>query len=94
MSTYAKLKDPDADLDYGIDWSDWLPDGDSVQTSTWIITGPDSTLVAGVTSVDGNQTTVWLSGGTLGQVYTVTNRVVTTEGRTDDRSIGFSLRSK
>jgi hypothetical protein len=32
----------------------------------------------------------WLSGGTAGQSFTVTNRITTTGGRTEDRS--FTIR--
>ena len=75
-------KDPNAVLDYSVDWSRWL-DGDTIATSVW-------TVPAGLTKVsDTNtttKTTVWLSGGTADQSYTVTNRITTTGGRTEDRS--------
>jgi hypothetical protein len=91
--TFSVLKDPDAVLDYSINWAPWLGT-DTISTSTWIVSGPDSAMVVDSDSESTTVTTVWLSGGTLGLSYTVTNRVVTTAGRTDDRSIGFSLRSK
>lgn len=76
-------KDPDAVLDYTIDWSTWLGD-DTIATSGW-------TVPTGLTEdSDSNTTTtatVWLSGGTVGTVYTVTNEITTAGGRTDDRSI-------
>lgn len=76
-------KDPDATLDYGFDWEAWL-DGDTIVTSTWIVP-------AGLTKDSDTKTTtattVWLSGDTEGQVYSVTNRIVTSGGRTDDRSL-------
>jgi hypothetical protein len=79
----AYVKDPDATLDYQIDWATWLGD-DTIVTSTWIVP-------SGLTEEDSLSTTttatVWLSGGTVGQVYLVTNRVTTVEGRTDDRTI-------
>jgi hypothetical protein len=77
------IKDPNAVLDYTIDWSTWL-EGDTISTSDW-------TVPTGLTEAsDSNTTTtatVWLSGGTAGQEYTVTNRIVTAGGRTEDRSI-------
>lgn len=47
----------------------------------------DGTNGAPAPSTDGTVTTVWLMGGTSGQVYTVTNRITTNQGRTDDRSL-------
>ena len=80
-------KDPDATIDYGVDWALWL-DGDTISSSNW-------TAATGVT-IDSNtntttSTTVWLSGGTAGLSYEVTNRIVTAGGRTDDRTILISV---
>jgi len=76
-------KDPDAVLDYGFDWSEWLDD-DTIVTSDW-------TIPAGLTENSASNTTttttVWLSGGLAGGVYDCTNRIVTTAGRTDDRTL-------
>ena len=78
-------KDPDAALDYGIDWEDWL-NGDTIATSTW-------TVPAGLTEDSDSATatvaTVWVSGGTAGTEYVLTNRIVTTNSpaRTEERSI-------
>lgn len=76
-------KDPDAVLDYQIDWETWL-NGDTISSSDWIV--PD-----GLTENDASNTTttatIWLSGGSADEQYTVTNRIVTAGGRTDDRSI-------
>jgi len=75
--------DPNAVLDYSRDWSEWLADGETITTSTWVV---PVGLTQGVTDNTGTLTTVWLSGGTAGMSYRVTNRVVTTGGRTDERS--------
>lgn len=86
MATYTK--DPDAKLDYGWDWSDYLADGEVIDTSTWSI-APTGTLAAASSpapSKTDTTTTVWLEGGTAGAVYEVTNHVTTTGGRTDDRT--------
>lgn len=84
MGIKTFLKDPDAVLDYEMDWSDWLVDTDTIVTSTW-------TADTGIT-IDSNtnsttSATVWLSGGAAGSSYTVTNSIVTDDGRADDRSI-------
>ena len=75
-------KDPNAVLDYSIDWTRWLA-GDQIATSEWIVP-------AGLTKLADSKTVssarVWLSGGTAGQSYTVTNRITTVGGRTEDRS--------
>lgn len=76
-------KDPDATLDYSIDWSKWLA-GDTILTSEWSVpTGLTQVNVSNTTT----KATVWLSGGSAGQSYTVTNRIITAGGRTDERSI-------
>jgi hypothetical protein len=79
-------KDPDAILDYAVDWSRWLA-GDTIAASVWIVP-------AGLTKVTESNTPtkaiVWLSGGSAGQTYTVTNRITTAAGRTEDRS--FTIR--
>lgn len=81
MATY--YKDVDAVLDFGVDWSDWLDTGETISTSTYTVT-------AGITKdSDSNTTTastIWLSGGTDGTSYTITNEIVTSDSRTDNRS--------
>jgi hypothetical protein len=80
-------KDPDATLDWIFDWTLWLGDFETITDVEFIV---DPGIV--VTSVSHTQrtATVWLSGGSEGQVYRVTNRVTTSDGRIDDRS--FTLR--
>lgn len=80
-------KDPDADLDWIFDWNDWLAEFETISSVTFF-TDP------GITPHDPANTqktaTIWLAGGTEGQVYKITCRVTSSEGRTDDRS--FTLR--
>jgi hypothetical protein len=101
MSTAAYLDtythDPDATLDYAIDWSEWLPDGDALSTATWTVTGADAALtVAGspAPSHAAGIATAWLTGGTDRVDYRVTCRVTTTGGRVDDRSILVRVRER
>lgn len=76
-------KDPDALLDYQFDWSRWLQDHETI--IAFEIFAPGLTLDDSVN--DGQVVAAWLAGGTNGTVYTVTCRISTNEGRTDDRSI-------
>lgn len=80
-------KDPDATLDWIFDWTPWLGEFETI-TDAIFITDPGLVTVA--YSHTAKTSTVWLSGGTEGQVYRVTNRVTTSDGRIDDRS--FTLR--
>ena len=88
--TFRKIKDPDAVLDYSIDWSAWLG-SDTITTSDWIVAGADSDLAVDSDSKSTTAATVWLSGGTLGLTYTMTNRITTADGRTDHRSISVQI---
>jgi hypothetical protein len=85
-------KDPNAVLDYVIDWGDeWLEAGDEISTSTW-------TVPTGITKDSDDKTatitTIWLSGGTDGVTYDIVNRIVTTGGRIDDRTITIKVRER
>ncbi len=82
------LKDPEATLDYSVDWgAEYLGD-DILATSEWSVL-PDET--GGIT-VEGNTfdakiATVKAAGGLAGRVYQLINHVVMDSGRTDSRSI-------
>lgn len=82
------IKDPAEDLDYGYNWAPWLGT-DTIVTSTWAISGPDSVLTKHSATNDTTTTTVWLAAGSVG-AYTVTNHVITTAGREGERS--FTVR--
>lgn len=86
----VNLKDPEDTLDYTIDWGPWLA-GDTINTSVWVV-------AAGLTEdSDTNSTTaatVWISGGTPGGVYPVTNRITTTAGRATDRTLILQVEEK
>ena len=86
----AFIKDPGAVLDYVVDWSVWLGT-DTIATSTW-------TVGTGLTQASASNTTTmatcWLSGGTAGQSYSATNRIVTAGGRTDERTLTITVMDK
>lgn len=91
MTKPRYTKDPDAVLDYQVDWSSWLESGETISTSTWVVPTGITEDSSSNTSTDA---TIWLSGGTVEETYTVTNRVTTSLGRTDDRSFVISVQER
>lgn len=79
-------KDPDARLDYTVDWSDWLVADFIVSAATSVQAGLTLYTEAFTSTVH----TIWLTGGAVGQEYSVTSRIITNAGRIDDRS--FTIR--
>jgi hypothetical protein len=73
-------KDPNDVIDVTFNWVGFL-DGDTIVTSTFSL--PDG-LTENSKSNTTLRTTIWLSGGSAGTLCRVTNRVVTTAGRTKD----------
>lgn len=83
MATYNK--DPDAILDYSIDWSDWLG-ADTISQSEWDVpTGITESTPA--PSNTNTTTTIWLEGGSVGTAYAIRNRITTAAGRVEDQTI-------
>lgn len=84
--------DPDAVLDYTIDWSDWLTGSEVIDTSAWTV-DPTGELTIGSDSYAPSTTTttatVWVSGQVAGHRYVLTNEIATdsTPPRTAQRSI-------
>ena len=83
-------KDPDAYLDYSIDWSDWMPNGDTIATSTWsieTIAGDANPMTTDQNTLNPSTSiaTVYLDAGSAGNNYTITNTITTTNGLTDER---------
>jgi hypothetical protein len=80
------IKDPGAVLDYSINWGGgYLQGGETLMTSIWTIFPSDMTQSAASNTT--TTATVTVSGGAAGQIYQLTNRVTTSQGRTDERSI-------
>ena len=97
VSTSGKvtiIKDPNAVLDYTVDWTAWLAEiADTIATRTIIVPSGiicDSSVITGANL----KVTAWLSGGTVGQTYQVTYRITTAGGRTEDRSFFVKIKEK
>lgn len=88
-------KDPNAELDYGFDWAaggpndasdddgGWLQ-GETISTSQWIMSS-ELNLISSTNTA--TTTGARIGGGVLGKNYMVTNRIVTSTGQTQDRSL-------
>jgi hypothetical protein len=89
VGTYIE-KDPQGTLDYTIDWSSWINSGDSITASTWAIetiSGDASPMTTSSNSFNAGSstTTIWLSAGTAGNKYIITNTITTNNGITEER---------
>ena len=92
-------KDPEAVLDFGFDWSDWLDSGsgETISSHTITIACDDEDTPALTKDSDSESSgvvTVWLSSGTAGLVYTVECKVVTSASRTDERSMMIRVQER
>ena len=77
-------KDPNATLDYGFDWTDWMQTSETISSVTWAI----ATGITKGSEVTGSYVAkVWLSGGTAGQRYTVACKITTNQSRIDERTM-------
>ena len=85
----APPKDPNAKLDYTIDWAQWLGT-DIITDSIWEVSSPELSIES--ISNTNTTTTVWLSAGLAGQVYIVTNRITTNLGRIQDQSFRLKIK--
>ena len=91
----TKIKQPADQLDYDIDFSRWLPDGDTILTVTTHVDPPydeDEQIGLKVDSayVDSPDLKLWLSGGENGSTYKVTATVATSGGRV--KEVDFKIR--
>lgn len=93
MSFY--LKDPQARVDYAIDWGGGYLDGQSIAASSWSV-APDE---PGGVSIDSHSfnllaSAARIAGGIAGHVYSVTNRVTLSDGTSDERSITLRVEER
>ena len=97
----VKIKDPDAIVDYSVDWGEnWLKGSDVIATSSWSISADDN-IASPLLQIDSDAVdvtnkiaTAWISGGKAGKTYLVTNRVNTTGGRRNDQSLFIKVQDK
>jgi hypothetical protein len=91
-------KDPAATLTYTIDYSQWLATDTTLNSSTYTVStvsGDAAPLTVDATSIgSGIYANVILSGGTPGNIYTVTNTVGTTASDSDARRFKVKVENR
>lgn len=89
-------KDPDAVLDYTLDWTDYMAEitPDTIATLTVTASNPTPSITVDSTDLTGSTTTGWISGGTVGQLEAFTYHIVTAQGREDDRTLYVKIKEK
>lgn len=89
------VKDPNEVKDYVFDWNGstpgpGIPSGDSV--STYTLTAETGITIDSDSEYEADAIQLFVSGGTAGNDYTITCRVVTAQGRTLEASILVKVR--
>lgn len=79
-------------LDFDIDFSRWLPDGDTIQSATAAVEPGDSMVSAPQVLVDGDTVKVWLVDGVSGKTASILVTATTTGNRV--KQIEFQIRVK
>ena len=87
-------KDPYAILDYTLDWTNWMPSGDtisSISVTAETISGDSSPLAIDSTTNTNYLVTANISAGTAGNIYNVEYRIVTVNGLQDSRNFRIKV---
>lgn len=93
VGTYIE-KDPYAVLDYTLDWTNWMPSGDtisSISITAETISGDSAPLTIDSTTNNNYLATANISGGTAGNIYNVEYKIDTTNGLKDSRNIRIKI---
>lgn len=90
------VKDPNAELIYHFDWTDWLATSAQIASYVLTIDGPDTALTKDNDTIvtGGKKVQVRILGGTLGKKYNLECKIVTNESptQTDERSVDYQIR--
>lgn len=89
-------KDKDATLDYTIDWTAWLDLVTDTIASFVVVAQIGITVEVSVVDSTNKKVTVWLSGGTVGEIFSVALKITTnnTPPRIDERTFFVEIKEK
>jgi hypothetical protein len=92
MSFY--LKDPQSRVDYAIDWAAYL-DGQTIVASLWSVAPVElGGIEVDEDSFAPDRTAARLTGGVVGNCYSVSNQVTLSDGTSDARSIALRVEDR
>jgi|WetSurSiteA1Bulk_404760.scaffolds.fasta_scaffold01413_2 hypothetical protein len=95
MAGNVFFKDPQATLDFGFDWSQWLSSEDNETIKSYTINispcGLDNPYT---TSTPSGSVIVWLSSGSPSTRYLVSCLIETTGSRIDERTINIDVKNR
>lgn len=87
-------KDPYAVLDYTLDFTNWMPSNEVIQSITITaetISGDANPLTIDSTTNTDYLATAFISAGTAGNVYNVEYKIVTDNAKQDSRNIRIKV---
>lgn len=93
VGTYIE-KDPYAVLDYSLDWTNWMPAGETINTvavTAQAIAGDSAPLTIDSTSNTDYVVTAFISGGTAGNIYNVEYKITTDNSKQDSRNFRIKV---
>ncbi|WP_051382442.1 hypothetical protein [Bradyrhizobium sp. Tv2a-2] len=97
MLAWTEGKTPGEDRSFPLDWTVKLA-GDTITTSTWAVIGGDApaagTLAINSSSHTNTGSTVVLSAGNVGILYTLANTITTAAGQTFVESVQLQVNSQ
>lgn len=103
MSLKWPNKDPDARLDYSLDWSRFLG-SDTISSVTWFVDDSDGTktsftpgsTVNTLTNYTESNTstvaTIWLADGTANTTYKITCQITTSASLINEKSVRITVK--
>lgn len=82
------VKDPAATIDYAIDWSAGYLVGQTITSSLWrVVPEGAGSVVVEADAIAAGGTVATLSGGQPGCLYHITNSVIFSDSRADERML-------
>ena len=85
-------KGPDEELDFILDWSSRLYEGDSIVEAVWTYAFTDN-FVTGQ-SFTGDTTLVWLANGEVDRTYVLHCQVTTDNDRVLEQTVNITVRAR